>query len=409
MDNPSALSNAKAKFNQHRNLILVIIVLILITFGFITYYWAAVKSRNVKEKSASSETIKVSGLSNEINDSSIALQRLERKLEEYEQKLAQDLDNEDGLVESNDDEIFRLQEKMSELESKIQMMGSTSGGMHSGSDGYNEPQKTLPSTSFPRNVPTMEFQDGGYPLPGENSQSRAIPVGISIDSFKQDPSKTKKSTNYIPAGTYVKALLIQGIDASASISSQSDPRPVLMRIISNGSLPNEVSAHIEDCRLIGAAYGDVSSERAYIRLETMSCTLKSKEVLENVVDGYVVGEDGKAGIRGVVVRREKALLSNSFMSGLASGFGSGLSESFQSDLVSPLGVVTEVRSSDVFKNGAAEGAANSFDRLSKYYIDRAEQFQPVIQIGAGREIDVVFKKGFRLYEGSKPIILAQDE
>ena len=33
------------------------------------------------------------------------------------------------------------------------------------------------------------------------------------------------------------------------------------------------------------------------------------------------------------------------------------------------------------------------DRLSKYYIDRAESIQPIIQIESGRIVDVVFTEG----------------
>ena len=31
--------------------------------------------------------------------------------------------------------------------------------------------------------------------------------------------------------------------------------------------------------------------------------------------------------------------------------------------------------------------------LSKYYIERAESLQPVIQVGAGRKVDIIFTEG----------------
>jgi hypothetical protein len=37
--------------------------------------------------------------------------------------------------------------------------------------------------------------------------------------------------------------------------------------------------------------------------------------------------------------------------------------------------------------------SSSMDRLSKYYIDRAESISPVVQIASGRIIDVVFTEG----------------
>lgn len=411
MDSQVTPSNLKAKLDQNRNLILVVGGLIAFVLLVVSYYLVKFKSANANDERTTKQTIKVSALSDDISDSSIALQRLEKKIDEYEKKVnQQELVNQEPEFQGSNQMIIDLEEKIRALEEKIQNIDSNEQemGSHSKANSWHEDKKTLEPTVFP-SMDGYNAHDNGYQMISDQYQANPMPVGINIENFKSSATKSKKATNYIPAGTYVKALLIQGIDASASISSQSDPRPVLMRLVSNGSLPNEVSTHIEDCRIIGAAYGDISSERAFVRLESMSCTLKSKDILENIVDGYVVGEDGKAGIRGVVVRREKELLANSFLSGLASGFGSGLSESFQRDLVSPLGVVTETRSSDVFKKGAAEGVSNSFDRLSKYYIERAEQFQPVIQISAGREVDVVFKKGFHLQEGSQPIQLAQDE
>lgn len=411
MDSQVTPSNLKAKLDQNRNLILVVGGLIAFVFLVVSYYLVKFKSANANDDGTTKQTIKVSALSDDISDSSIALQRLEKKIDEYEKKVnQQELVNQEPEFQGSNQTIIDLEEKIRALEEKIQNIDSNEQemGSHSKANSWHEDKKTLEPKVFP-SMDGYNTHDNGYQMISDQYQANPMPVGINIENFKSSATKSKKATNYIPAGTYVKALLIQGIDASASISSQSDPRPVLMRLVSNGSLPNEVSTHIEDCRIIGAAYGDISSERAFVRLESMSCTLKSKDILENILDGYVVGEDGKAGIRGVVVRREKDLLANSFLSGLASGFGSGLSESFQRDLVSPLGVVTETRSSDVFKKGAAEGVSNSFDRLSKYYIERAEQFQPVIQISAGREVDVVFKKGFHLQEGSQPIQLAQDE
>ncbi|MHB1910421.1 MAG: hypothetical protein ACYCQJ_16370, partial [Nitrososphaerales archaeon] len=46
------------------------------------------------------------------------------------------------------------------------------------------------------------------------------------------------------------------------------------------------------------------------------------------------------------------------------------------------------------------------DRLSKYYIDRAEQLQPVIQVAAGRKVDIVFTEGVSIGESEVKKALA---
>ncbi|EKB5322764.1 conjugal transfer protein TraB, partial [Salmonella enterica] len=51
---------------------------------------------------------------------------------------------------------------------------------------------------------------------------------------------------------------------------------------------------------------------------------------------------------------------------------------------------------DVFKMGIGGGASKAAQTLSDYYIKRAEQYHPVIPIGAGNEVTVVFQDGFQL-------------
>jgi conjugal transfer pilus assembly protein TraB len=49
---------------------------------------------------------------------------------------------------------------------------------------------------------------------------------------------------------------------------------------------------------------------------------------------------------------------------------------------------------EMIKGGAGRGVGNAMEKLSDFYIKRAEQLQPVIEIEPGREIDIVFKAGF---------------
>jgi conjugal transfer pilus assembly protein TraB len=46
--------------------------------------------------------------------------------------------------------------------------------------------------------------------------------------------------------------------------------------------------------------------------------------------------------------------------------------------------------------GIGGGASKAAQTLSEYYIKRAEQYHPVIPIGAGNEVTVVFQDGFQL-------------
>ena len=61
-----------------------------------------------------------------------------------------------------------------------------------------------------------------------------------------------------------------------------------------------------------------------------------------------------------------------------------------------LGATASLGAGDVMKMGIGGGASRAAQTLSDYYIKRAEQYHPVIPIGAGNEVTVVFQDGFQL-------------
>ena len=51
---------------------------------------------------------------------------------------------------------------------------------------------------------------------------------------------------------------------------------------------------------------------------------------------------------------------------------------------------------DIFAGGIGSGVGTSSEKLSDYFITKAEQYQPVISIDEGITVDVVFQEGFSL-------------
>jgi conjugal transfer pilus assembly protein TraB len=132
--------------------------------------------------------------------------------------------------------------------------------------------------------------------------------GIQKTSLQLSNAKSHKplktTDNTIPAGAFAQAVLMGGVDASTSIQASSDPRPVLLRITNAGTLPRKFKSDLDGCHALAACYGDISSERVFMRLEKITCTeRKTGEVIEISAQGYVAGEDGRAGLRGTVVDR----------------------------------------------------------------------------------------------------------
>jgi len=249
-------------------------------------------------------------------------------------------------------------------------------------------------------VPLQRQESEAFPPPSFSElgtpSAPAIPIISHHFSLSENKTLTHKKESYIPAGSFVEAVILGGIDAAAGVSAQSEPRPVLLRLVDLTVLPNRFRKNIRDCHVVAAGYGDISTERAYIRTERLSCTLQNGDIFEQKIEAYLAGEDGKDGLRGTVVRREGDLVFNSFLAGTISGIGKGISQSFGTTSLSPLGSTKSLSGQDVLKSGLYGGAGEGGDQLQKYFIQRAEQMHPVIQISAGRTVTIVFLKGVEL-------------
>lgn len=221
---------------------------------------------------------------------------------------------------------------------------------------------------------------------------------ISLESDRN--LRLQDTQNYIPAGSYAPATIILGVDASVGLKAQSEPRPVEFRVTGNaksaasGDVVQEVD--IKGCTITGAASGDLSSERVFVQLLKMTCAQKDHKVTEAEVRGHVASL-GKTGIRGAVVSREGDFLLKSFIAGIASSAGSGLAQKFSAPISLPTGLgAKQPEVSDILGSGLGGGISNTSTRLSDYLIQRAEQYQPVISVPAGINVEVVFQEGVYL-------------
>jgi len=208
------------------------------------------------------------------------------------------------------------------------------------------------------------------------------------------------SPNYLPPNSFATAKVIVGVDAAAGVNSQTDPLPVVLRItgparsvLQNGKL---LTTKIQGCLINGAARGELSSEKVYIKLQKMTCPQPGGRYAESEVKGFIAF-GGKTGVRGRVVSREGSLVSQAFLAGLAGGIGRGFASNSNLALTSPNVFVNGKRQSlnagDIAQGGIGNGIAESGEMVSKYLIERAEQYQPVIEMPTGVDVEIVFLEG----------------
>ncbi len=240
------------------------------------------------------------------------------------------------------------------------------------------------------------------------------PKGLTIASYSSSTAEDeevaevdgKDDEMFMPAGSIITGVLINGMDAPTAQGARQDPFPATLRIQKEAILPNRFRADIRECFLIISGYGDLSSERAYLRGETLSCVKDNGDVIETPFDAYAVGEDGKAGIRGRLVSKQGQIIAKSLMA----GFLSGAAEAFDVDAVPTLNLEntgqTQYQQTDftgtLAQGAAAKGASNALDRIAQFYIQMAEGIFPVIEIDAGRQVEIIVTKGSSLrVRGSK--------
>lgn len=208
--------------------------------------------------------------------------------------------------------------------------------------------------------------------------------------------RAQTAENYLPAGTFFRVVLLAGLDAPTGGQAQNNPHPILLRVLDPAQLPNRYLADMKDCVLTANGYGDISSERAYIRLDRLSCIDQQGGAIDVSVKGYVAGEDGKAGMRGRLVTKQGQALANAFLAGIGSGIGTAFKQNATTTSVSPLGATSTIMDGKELQAGLAEGVGSAMQQLSKYYIKLAEQIFPVIEVDGGRVADVVFTRGISI-------------
>lgn len=294
-------------------------------------------------------------------------------------------------IKGMNDAMLSLKQKIGELEQRKPEPAA-------------QPQASLlpplpPIPPAPVKAPGTPLKSEGADLPPLPSQTPHKEPGlVAFDVSDAAPEKPAESDKdiYIPSGSFMRVVLLGGLDASTGGQAQNNPWPVLMRVQNNAFLPNRYRAQVKECHALGSGYGDLSSERAFIRLESFSCVLNDGQVIDVPAKGYIVGEDGKAGMRGRLVSKQGQVLANALLTGLVSGIGQGVNMASQNYAMSPLGGVGIVQPSQQLQAGMGMGIGTALGSLSQYYMKLADKIFPIIEIDAGRVVDVVLTKGMKM-------------
>ncbi|WP_230354342.1 F-type conjugal transfer pilus assembly protein TraB [Lelliottia sp. WAP21] len=197
---------------------------------------------------------------------------------------------------------------------------------------------------------------------------------------------------WISSGSFAEAIVVEGADANASVTGDKNTAPMQLRLTGKVQMPNDEEFDLTGCFVTLEAWGDVSSERAIVRTRSISCKL-GDENIDQKIAGHV-SFMGKNGIKGEVVMRNGQILLYAGGAGFLDGIGKGIEKA--SSTTVGVGATASMTAGDIGQAGLGGGVSSAAKTLSDYYIKRAEQYHPVIPIGAGNEVTLVFQDGFQL-------------
>lgn len=256
----------------------------------------------------------------------------------------------------------------------------------------------------------------GAPVPGPLGQPGMVQAGPPVETFGEievvshdlksgkdgkgngDKDKKKDPADhiYLPP-SFMAATLLSGLDAPTSEGAKGNPAPVFIRIKELAVLPNRVKANLKGCFVIAEGHGNLATERAELRLVSLSCLdRKDNAIIDQKVKGFVVDADGKIGLKGTVVSKMGASIARSLIAGFFGGVGDAFKMSSATQAVSALGVTQIVDPKQVVKSGVGGGISTAASELQKFYLELAKQTMPVVEVGATKNITLIISEGIEL-------------
>ncbi len=318
--------------------------------------------------------------------------------------------------------IDKLQEKLESMEKLLMDMKTSQekGKMHEkkfrkdtlkmgkGDSGFKVPEEKkgerpeLPPIKIKLEEPVTPPKP--ITLGPVSKKEKQPPVIREFGPEKDEKADREKSSEakekgdlYIPLG-FAEGLLLNGLDAPTLQYGKENPHPVLILVTDKSIIANNRKLNLKGCFVHASGWGELSSERAYLELISISCISKDGKIYEKKVKGTVVDADGKTGLKGRVVSKFGSVLAKQFMSGLLEGIGNILRVSSTTVQISPVGTLESIRPEDVTKVAISSGVSSAARRLAEFYVQLAKEYFPVIEIQAGRRVSILFYGGYKLEE-----------
>lgn len=432
------LDSTWGRLSPNRRRVLVIIGVLGGIAGILVLAFGEPEPRAVREQRAREQLTRT--LLTDVDPRALGIDGLARRLERLEQQLAatigavakQDAEGSSRAIDSEvaarraaqEAEIADLQRQVAALEATLTERRATpeptplarpapSDRNGKGGESAPVPPPALddPALFAPpgRQTPARDGQDTLHALAPNRAANPSRHSSLTIHVVGHEPHDAEPNASaaaapavepvMIPAGSILRGVLLSGMDAPTGVQARRDPYPALVRLKHEAILPNRFRSDVRECFVLVAGFGELSSERAFLRTETVTCVRRDGGVIEVPLDGYAVGEDGKVGLRGRLVSKQGQVIARA----MQVAFLEGVAQVFKKTPVSVFSTradgqlqYQDLLSGDSLQAAAATGTGKTLDRLAQYYLDMAEEIFPVIEIDAGRPIELIVNRGASL-------------
>jgi len=232
-------------------------------------------------------------------------------------------------------------------------------------------------------------------------QKPEAPRLIKIDiepSTAPAPVQTKKTSMYLPPGSFASFTTLSGIYAPES----GEQMPVVGVIDKAFVGPNKSSIPLKGCLFLGKAKGNTGESRADIKIVEISCVFPDGDAFKGEVGGYATDLSGKFGLTGTVNRHASSFFSTVGITSFIEGFSYGMSRAQEQQSAVSSETSTAVATNiagDAVKYGMFKGI-NLFAQAAKQFFgSQLNTLVPSVDVPPGSRGYIFLTTGVKITGG----------
>ena len=213
----------------------------------------------------------------------------------------------------------------------------------------------------------------------------------STDIVPQSPPEPVKVAAVV-TGCRVRARLASGVSAPV----KGAPYPVTLDLMGDVICPNNLHLPLGQASVMGAAQGSLTDSRVLFRVSKLGLAFPSGRLREIEIDGWVVGEDGLRGLKGILKDPLGEILGAQIQAGVAQGIGDALAGSNVNERLTPLGGRSLSVTGEELDYSASQGLSQAAQHYAKVIEERSKEMIPHVEVLSGRDVTIVFARAFQI-------------